>query len=73
MRKQKPQQSLFYKLARNTFEAVGSPFASLALASLFAERLPQQKENRSSHNYHYLGSNGAIFQVFGYMGVSYQY
>jgi low affinity Fe/Cu permease len=30
MRKQKPQQSLFYKLAHNTSEAVGSPFASIA-------------------------------------------
>jgi hypothetical protein len=28
MRKQKPQQSLFYQLARNTSEAVGSPFAN---------------------------------------------
>ena len=30
MRKQKPQQGLFYKLARQTSEAVGSPFASIA-------------------------------------------
>ena len=29
MRKQKPQQGLFYKLARQTSEAVGSPFASI--------------------------------------------
>jgi low affinity Fe/Cu permease len=29
MRKQKPQQGLFYKLARNTSEAVGSPIASI--------------------------------------------
>lgn len=30
MPKQKPQQGLFYKLARKTSEAVGSPFASIA-------------------------------------------
>jgi low affinity Fe/Cu permease len=30
MRKQKPQQGLFYKLARKTSEAVGSPIASIA-------------------------------------------
>jgi low affinity Fe/Cu permease len=30
MQKQKLQKGLFYKLARNTSEAVGSPFASIA-------------------------------------------
>jgi low affinity Fe/Cu permease len=34
MRKQKPQQSLFYKLARNTSEAVGSPFASISAVTI---------------------------------------
>ena len=29
MRKQQSQQSLFYKLARKTSEAVGSPLASI--------------------------------------------
>jgi low affinity Fe/Cu permease len=33
MRKQKPQQGLFYKLARKTSEAVGSPTASIAAVS----------------------------------------
>jgi low affinity Fe/Cu permease len=33
MRKQKPQQGLFYKLARKTSEAVGSPIASIAAVS----------------------------------------
>jgi low affinity Fe/Cu permease len=33
MRRQKPQQGLFYKLARKTSEAVGSPFASIAAVS----------------------------------------
>jgi low affinity Fe/Cu permease len=36
MRKQKPQQGLFYKLARKTSEAVGSPFASIAAVSTIA-------------------------------------
>ncbi len=34
MRKQQPKQSLFYQIARNTSEAVGSPFASLAAVSV---------------------------------------
>jgi low affinity Fe/Cu permease len=34
MRRQKPQQGLFYKLARKTSEAVGSPFASIAAVSI---------------------------------------
>jgi low affinity Fe/Cu permease len=33
MQKQKPPQGLFYKLARKTSEAVGSPFASIAAVS----------------------------------------
>lgn len=65
MRKQKPQQGLFYKLARKTSEAVGSPIASLALASL--------KENcRSYHNF-YLGDYGAIFRFLRYVAISDQY
>jgi len=34
MRKQRPKQSLFYQIARNTSEAVGSPFASIAAVSV---------------------------------------
>jgi low affinity Fe/Cu permease len=34
MRKQSPQQSLFYKLARKTSEAVGSPFASISAVTV---------------------------------------
>jgi low affinity Fe/Cu permease len=36
MRKQPPQQGLFYKLARNTSEAVGSPFASITAVTVIA-------------------------------------
>lgn len=36
MRKQKPQKGLFYKLARQTSEAVGSPFASIAAITTIA-------------------------------------
>lgn len=34
MRKQQPKQSLFYQIARNTSEAVGSPFASIAAVAV---------------------------------------
>ncbi|WP_310481894.1 low affinity iron permease family protein [Chamaesiphon sp. VAR_48_metabat_403] len=34
MRKQRPKQSLFYQIARNTSEAVGSPFASIAAVAV---------------------------------------
>jgi low affinity Fe/Cu permease len=34
MSKQRPKQSLFYQIARNTSEAVGSPFASIAAVSV---------------------------------------
>ena len=34
MRQQRPKQSLFYQIARNTSEAVGSPFASIAAVSV---------------------------------------
>jgi low affinity Fe/Cu permease len=34
MSKQRPKQSLFYQVARNTSEAVGSPFASIAAVSV---------------------------------------
>jgi low affinity Fe/Cu permease len=34
MRKHRPQQGLFYQIARNTSEAVGSPFASIAAVSV---------------------------------------
>ena len=34
MRKQRSKQSLFYRIARNTSEAVGSPFASIAAVSV---------------------------------------
>jgi low affinity Fe/Cu permease len=34
MSKQRPKQSVFYQIARNTSEAVGSPFASIAAVSV---------------------------------------
>jgi low affinity Fe/Cu permease len=34
MRKQRSPQSLFYQIARNTSEAVGSPFASIAAVTV---------------------------------------
>jgi low affinity Fe/Cu permease len=34
MRKQQPQQGLFYKIARKTSEAVGSPYASITAVTV---------------------------------------
>jgi low affinity Fe/Cu permease len=34
MRKQQPQQGLFYKIARKTSEAVGSPYASIGAVTV---------------------------------------
>jgi low affinity Fe/Cu permease len=34
MRKQQPQQGLFYKIARKTAEAVGSPYASITVVTI---------------------------------------